>query len=163
MKMLLRKPWTDLNLKSALHDKGLWLEIFTDLGSILGLLILVRLAGDSLITGGWLSVWVWLVAGKDAHLVYVVGNVLVLLLVYWVPCILYIFLDLFRPELFYKYKVQREKAQREVNLKVLGKVVSLVLMNQVVQGIIGGEVAWRWRYQYINMDTSLMEVPSFKM
>ena len=36
---------------------------------------------------------------------YVVGSVVVLLLVYWVPATLYTILDLFRPACLYKYKV----------------------------------------------------------
>ena len=36
---------------------------------------------------------------------YVVGSVLVLLLVYWLPATLYTILDLFRPASLYKYKV----------------------------------------------------------
>ena len=94
-------------------------------------------------------------------MVYVVGNVLVLLMVYWVPAIIYTLVDIFRPQFLYQYKVQREKAQRELTKGVMAKVVGMVFLNQVVQGIIGGEIAWRWRYQYINMDMPLEEVPSF--
>ena len=36
---------------------------------------------------------------------YVVGSVVVLLLVYWVPASLYTILDLIRPAWLYKYKV----------------------------------------------------------
>ena len=36
---------------------------------------------------------------------YVVGSVVVLLLVYWVPATLYTIVDLFRPACLYKYKV----------------------------------------------------------
>ena len=36
---------------------------------------------------------------------YVVGSVMVLLLVYWVPATLYTVVDLFRPACLYKYKV----------------------------------------------------------
>ena len=36
---------------------------------------------------------------------YVVGSVMVLLLVYWVPATLYTLVDLFRPACLYKYKV----------------------------------------------------------
>ena len=36
---------------------------------------------------------------------YVVGSIMVLLLVYWVPATLYTLVDLFRPACLYKYKV----------------------------------------------------------
>ena len=36
---------------------------------------------------------------------YVVGSVVVLLLVYWVPASIYTILDLIRPACLYKYKV----------------------------------------------------------
>ena len=36
---------------------------------------------------------------------YVVGSVVVLLLVYWVPATLYTIVDLLRPAFLYKYKV----------------------------------------------------------
>ena len=36
---------------------------------------------------------------------YVVGSVMVLLLVYWVPATLYTLVDIFRPAWLYKYKV----------------------------------------------------------
>ena len=138
--MALPRPWRGLHLRSTLCDSNLWLEILTDLTSIFVLLYVVKVVGDIIVSGGWLAVWVWLVEGKDAHMVYVVGNVVVLLMVYWIPGILYTLVDLLRPEFLYKYKVQKEKAQSEVNMKMLGKVVSMVLMNQVVQGIMGG----RW-------------------
>ena len=36
---------------------------------------------------------------------YVLGSVMVLLVVYWVPAMLYTVVDLFRPACLYKYKV----------------------------------------------------------
>ena len=36
---------------------------------------------------------------------YVVGSVMVLLLVYWLPATLYTLVDIFRPAWLYKYKV----------------------------------------------------------
>ena len=80
--------------------------------------------------GGWADIWCQLLADKDPHTVYVgqdddgigddvargimlitvnpryvVGSVMVLLLVYWVPATLYTLVDLFRPACLYKYKV----------------------------------------------------------
>ena len=158
--MALARPLRQLHLLAIL-DLDLWVEILTDLVSMFVLLYLASLTGYLIHPDGWLAVWVRLVNGQDAHMVYVVGNVLVLLMVYWVPAIIYTLVDIFRPQFLYQYKVQREEAQTEVNMVVMAKVVGMVVLNQVVQGIIGGEVAWRWRYQYINMDMPLVEVPSF--
>ena len=159
--MVLPKPWKQLSLMSLL-DVSLWQEILTDLVTMFVLLYGFSIAGFIFHPAGWMAGWVWLVdiAGDEAHLVYVVGNVLVLLIVYWIPAIIYTMLDIFRPQLLYKYKVQREEAQTELNFMVMAKVLVVVLCNQVVQGLVGGEVAWRWRYQYINMDMSLKEVPT---
>ena len=159
--MALARPWRQLHLLAIL-DLDLWVEILTDLVSMFVLLYLASLTGYLIHPAGWLAVWVRLVDGLDAHMVYVVGNVLVLLMVYWVPAIIYTLVDIFRPQFLYQYKVQREEAQTEQNMVVIAKVVGMVVLNQVVQGIIGGEVAWRWRYQYINMDMPLEEVPTFK-
>jgi hypothetical protein len=147
-KMALARPWRQLHLVAIL-ELDLWVEILTDLVSMFVLLYLASLTGYLIHPAGWLAVWVRLVDGQDAHMVYVVGNVLVLLMVYWVPAIIYTL-------------VQREEAQTELSMVVMARVVGMVVLNQVVQGIIGGEVAWRWRYQYINMDMPLVEVPTFK-
>merc|ERR1711874_158862 len=62
--------------------------------------------------------------------------------------------------MIYQYKVQKEKAQVILNFEILTKVVIKVTTNQIVQTLIGSEIAWRWRYQYINMDLPPHEVPS---
>ena len=150
---------------SRVFERSLWVEIFTDLSSMFGILYLIKLAGWILCPGGWLALWISLIKFVEPivspHQVYVFGNVIVLLAVYWIPATLYTIVDIFRPAKLYQYKVQKEEAQALLELGSMLKVVGTVLLNQIVQGIIGGEVAWRWRYQYINMDTPLTEVPSF--
>ena len=128
--MSLPRPWRGVDPERIL-DLDLWLEILTDLVTILGLLTLARLAGYLLHPAGWLAVWLWVVEGRDAHMVYVVGNVLVLLMVYGVPAIIYTLVDIFRPQLLYQYKVQRETAQTELTKGVMAKVVGRVFLNQV--------------------------------
>ena len=150
---------------SRLFERSLWVEIFTDLSSMFGILYLIKLAGRILCSDGWLGLWISLIKflepAVSPHQVYVFGNVLVLLVVYWIPATLYTLVDIFKPEKLYRYKVQKKEAQVLLELEPMLTVVGTVLLNQIVQGIIGGEVAWRWRYQYINMDTPLTEVPSF--
>ena len=111
---------------------------------------------------GWMTAWLWAVrlVEEDAHMMYVVGNLVVLLLVYWIPVSLYTLLDVFRPPALYQYKVQPEKAQACLTAERLGGVAATVLSNQIIQTLLGSEIAWRLRYQYINMDTPLAEVPS---
>ena len=97
---------------------------------------------------------------EDAHMMYVLGNLVVLLIVYWVPASLYTLVDVTKPAVFYQYKVQPERCQVSLTVKNLFKVTATVLSNQIIQTLIGSEVAWRMRYQYINMDIPLQHVPS---
>jgi len=111
---------------------------------------------------GWMAAWQWAVSlvEEDAHKMYVLGNLVVLLLVYWIPATLYTLLDVFKPHVFYQYKVQPEKSQSRLTVASLRSVAVTVLSNQITQTLIGSEIAWRWRYQYINMDIPLADVPS---
>lgn len=149
---------------SRLWDPDLIWEMIVDLGSIFCGLYLINHIGKMMIQDGWYSLWIWMVslANGDAHLMYVFGNLLVLLIVYWVPAALFTLADILQPSMIYQYKVQKEKAQVILNFEILAKVVIKVTTNQIVQTLIGSEIAWRWRYQYINMDLPLHEVPSFK-
>ena len=133
-----------------------------DLGSIICGLYLFNQIGKLMFENGWYSLWMWMVslANGDAHMMYVIGNLLVLLIVYWVPASIYTIIDILQPSIVYQYKVQKEKAQVNLNFETLSKVVFKVTTNQIVQTLIGSEIAWRWRYQYINMDMPLLEVPS---
>ena len=114
LKMTLPRLLRQVNILSIL-ELDLWLEILTDLVTMFGLLYIVRITGYLIHPAGWLAVWLWVVdmAGNDAHMVYVVGNVLVVLMVYWIPAILYTLVDVLRPQLLYQYKVQREEAQTD--------------------------------------------------
>ena len=155
-----------MNLREKLHkvlDKDLLIEMFVDLASIYVGLFVIYIVGFLFLPNGWMTMWMWFIdlADGDAHLMYVVGNLLVLLVVYWVPATLYTLADVFRPKLIYQYKVQKEEVQVELTLKVLSEVVGRVLCNQIVQTLIGSEIAWRWRYIYINMDEPLTQVPTF--
>ena len=81
---------------------------------------------------------------------YVVGSVMVLLLVYWVPATLYTLVDIFRPAWLYKYKVithlqlipmrikdsgkyqvQPSDSQCSLSSSALLNTIALVLFNQV--------------------------------
>ena len=148
---------------SRLLDQDLIWEMTVDLGSIICGLCLFNQIGKLMIQDGWYSSWMWMVslANGDAHMMYVFGNLLVLLVVYWVPASIYTIFDILQPSIIYQYKVQKEKAQVNLNFETLAKVVFKVTTNQIVQTLIGSEIAWRWRYQYINMDIPLHEVPSF--
>ena len=143
-------------------EPDLWLEMMLDLATIYGSLWSVHHLGYFILPGGWLTAWMWTVRllEEDAHLMYVVGNLVVLLVVYWVPAALYTLVDLTRPRLLYQYKVQPEGSQVELTVNNLCRVTTTVLANQIIQTLIGSEVAWRLRYQYINMDQPLSEVPS---
>ena len=147
----------------GLLDRDLIWEMIVDLGSIICGLYLINQIGKLMIQDGWYSFWMWMVslANEDAHMMYVFGNLLVLLVVYWVPATIYTIFDILQPSIIYQYKVQKEKAQVNLNFETLAKVVCKVLTNQIAQTLIGSEIAWRWRYQYINMDMPLHEVPSF--
>ena len=148
---------------SRLLDQDLIWEMIVDLGSIICGLYFINQIGNLVILDGWYSLWMWMVglANGDAHMMYVCGNLLVLLVVYWVPASIYTIIDILQPSILYQYKVQKEKAQVNLNFETLVKVVCKVLTNQITQTLIGSEIAWRWRYQYINMDMPLHEVPSF--
>lgn len=142
-----------------LLDLDLWKELTVDLTSIFVILYMTKMGGLLVHREGWMGIWWWLVdlANGDAHMLHVVGSLLVLLVVYWVPATIYSLGDMFR---LYGYKVQGEAAQSNVDLSVLAKVVGTVGTNQVVFGLLGGETAYRHRYQYINMVTPLADVPS---
>ena len=148
---------------SKILDKDLMTEMFVDLTSIYVGLYVIYIVGFMLLPNGWMSMWMWFIdlADGDAHLMYVVGNLMVLLVVYWVPVTFYTLADVFKPKFIYQYKVQREEVQVEITLKVLSEVVGRVLCNQIVQTLIGSEIAWRLRYIYINMDEPLTQVPTF--
>lgn len=143
-------------------EPDLWLEMMLDLLTIYCSLWLLQLLGHLIIPGGWLTVWLWTVGQleEEAHQVFVLGNLVVLLVVYWVPAGLYTLVDLTRPRLLYQYKVQPERSQAWLTATNLWRVATTVLANQILQTLIGSEVAWRLRYQYINMDQPLSEVPS---
>ena len=148
---------------SRLLDKDLIWEMIADLGSIICGLYFINQIGKLMIIDGWYSLWMWMVglANGDGHMMYVCGNLLVLLVVYWVPASIYTIIDILQPSILYQYKVQKEKAQVNLNFETISKVVFKVTTNQIAQTLIGSEIAWRWRYQYINMDMPLHEVPSF--
>ena len=135
-------------------------EMVVDLSSIFAGLLILQKIGFLMFEGGWGSLWIHLMADADAHKVYVFGNLAVLIIVYWVPATLYTLLDVFKPQVLYQYKVQKEKSQADLSLKKLREVICKVVSNQIIQTLVGSEVAWRWRYQYINMDEPLTEVPS---
>ena len=147
---------------SRVLEPDLLLEMMLDLITIYCSLWLLQCLGYILLPGGWMTAWLMVVrlVGEDAHQMYVVGNLVVLLVVYWVPAALYTLVDITRPRLLYQYKVQPERSQVALTVKNLGTVTATVLANQIIQTLIGSEVAWRWRYQYINMDQPLSEVPS---
>ena len=147
---------------SRLCDKDLMVEMTIDFGSIFIGLHITNFLGYQLLQDGWMSMWMWMIklANGNAHKMYVFGNLIVLLIVYWVPATIYTVVDIFQPTILYNYKVQPRKAQDDLNWRTLSKVVSTVLSNQIIQTLIGSEIAWRWRYQYINMDMPLEDVPS---
>jgi len=144
-----------------LLDRPLWKEVLLDTSSIVGSILCIKGVGDLSTPGGWPALWCQLVADKDPHTVYVVGSVVVLLLVYWVPATLYTIVDLFRPACLYKYKVQPPHSQHSLSSSTLLNISALVLFNQVSMGLVGCEVSWWLRYRWINMDTPLHVLPSF--
>ena len=101
---------------SRLLDQDLIWEMIVDLGSIICGLYFINQIGNLMILDGWYSLWMWMVglANGDAHMMYVCGNLLVLLVVYWVPASIYTIIDILQPSILYQYKVQKEQAQ--VNL-----------------------------------------------
>lgn len=145
-----------------LCDLDLMVEMSLDLITIYCSLLALQSLGYVFFAEGWMTAWLWVVrlAEEDAHKMYVLGNLLVLLLVYWVPACLYTVVDVVRPQVFYQYKVQPERSQATLTLQTLTEVTGTVLSNQIIQTLIGSEIAWRVRYQYINMDTPLPTVPS---
>ena len=88
------------------------------------------------------------------------GNLMVLLGSYWIPAAFYTIVDIFKPQIFYQYKVQAEAAQVTLNYKVLYNLVTRVLTNQVTQVLIGSQLAWIFRYKDINTTWPLEQVPS---
>ena len=147
---------------SRVLEPDLLLEMLLDLVTIYGSLWLLQYLGYIILPGGWMTAWLMVVSlvEEDAHKMYVVGNLVVLLVVYWVPATLYTLVDITRPRFLYQYKVQPERSQVNLTGKNLCRVTATVLANQIIQTLIGSEVAWRLRYQYINMDQPLSEVPS---
>ena len=79
-------------------------EILLDLVTIFGPLFLAYKAGLLML------IWLCLVssAGSDPHLFFVLGNVFVLLVSYWLPASLYTFVDYFRPAFLYRYVLRSE-------------------------------------------------------
>jgi len=144
-----------------LIDGPLWKEVFLDTSSIVGTLFCIKGVGSLISVGGWADIWCQLLADKDPHTVYVVGSIMVLLLVYWVPATLYTLVDLFRPACLYKYKVQAPDSQFPLSTSALLNTIALVLFNQVSMGLVGCEVSWWLRYRWVNMDTPLHVLPSF--
>jgi len=144
-----------------LLDLPLWKEVLLDITSIVGILLCIKGVGDLSTPGGWAALWCQLMADKDPHTVYVVGSVVVLLLVYWVPATLYTIIDLFRPACLYKYKVQPPHSQHSLSPPALLNIVALVLFNQVSMGLVGCELSWWLRYRWVNMDTPFHVLPSF--
>ena len=147
---------------SRVLEADLVLEMMLDLATIYCSLWSLQQLGYLILPGGWMSAWLLAVrlVEEDAHLMYVVGNLVVLLVVYWVPATLYTLVDIARPRILYQYKVQPERSQVGLTVKNLSRVTATVLANQILQTLVGSEVAWRLRYQYINMDQPLSEVPS---
>ena len=147
---------------SRLWDLDLMVEMSIDLITIYCSLVTIQSLGYIFFQDGWMTAWLWAVNlfDEDAHKMYVLGNLLVLLLVYWVPASLYTVVDIVRPQVLYQYKVQPERSQAVLTVETLTEVAGTVLSNQIVQSLVGSEVAWRLRYQYINMDTPLSSVPS---
>ena len=147
---------------SRLWDLDLMVEMSIDLVTIYCSLVTIQSLGYIFFQDGWMTAWLWAVNlfDEDAHKMYVLGNLLVLLLVYWVPASLYTVVDIVRPQVLYQYKVQPERSQAVLTVETLTEVAGTVLSNQIIQTLVGSEVAWRLRYQYINMDTPLSSVPS---
>ena len=92
---------------SKILDKDLMTEMFVDLTSIYVGLYVIYIVGFMLLPNGWMSMWMWFIdlADGNAHLMYVVGNLMVLLVVYWVPVTFYTLADVFKPKFIYQYKV----------------------------------------------------------
>ena len=147
---------------SRVLEPDLLMEMCLDLVTIYSSLVAVQALGYIIFTDGWMTAWLWVVrlVDEDAHMMYVLGNLVVLLVVYWVPALLYTAVDVMRPRLLYQYKVQPERAQACLTVGSLTEVAATVLSNQIIQTLIGSEIAWRMRYQFINMDHPLTHVPS---
>ena len=146
-----------------IFERDLILEMAIDLLSIYVGLYSLKLIGLLFAPQlGWMALWNWIIElfGEDPYKMYVIGNLLVLLVFYWLPATLYTIIDVFQPKLLYQYKVQKEKSQVYLSFSTLSGVVAKVLGNQVFQTLIGSEIAWRHRYRYINMESPLTEVPS---
>ena len=121
--------------------------------------------GFLIFPNGWMDLWIWMIdlAGRDAHVIFVFGNLFVLLLSYWIPATLFTLADVFKPQIIYQYKVQEEKSQVELNFAVMYKLVSNVLTKQLLQILIGSELAWIFRWKDINITWPLDQVPSVNM
>ena len=132
------------------------------LGCIYVGLYTMSILGFLIFPNGWMDLWMWMInmAGRDAHVIYVFGNLMVLLGSYWIPATFYTIVDIFKPQIFYQYKVQAEAAQVTLNYKVLYNLVTRVLTNQVTQVLIGSQLAWIFRYKDINTTWPLDQVPS---
>ena len=142
--------------------KDLIVEMLVDLSTIYVGLLVLQLAGSWIFADGWMTIWNLMLEKIDwsDHMFYVLGNLLIILIAYWIPAIFYTLIDVYKPPLLYQYKVQEEKKQVDLDGRKIMQIVIKVLSNQVTQTLIGSEIAWRYRYQYINMDEPLDKVPS---
>ena len=140
----------------------LFLEMLVDLSSIYFGLYLLKHACFFIHPNGWMELWKMLINafGDNAYVMYVYGNLAVLLVVYWIPVLFYTLIDVFQPHFLYQYKVQIHKSQVKLTWRLIMDVILKVTSNQVFQTFIGSQISWRFRYQYINMDTPLEVVPS---
>ena len=97
-------------------------ETVTELAWVWGpLQLLAWLAGPACLPA-WQLLLTSLGGDQNAHQVYVLGSVAVLLTVYWVPALLYTVSDLCRPALLWRYKVQAGTKQGDCSVSdiVLG-------------------------------------------
>ena len=151
----------------SFHSIGIWINILecSIKGCIYFGLWTTNKLGFLIFPNGWMDLWIWMIdlAGRDAHVIFVFGNLFVLLLSYWIPATLFTLADVFKPQIIYQYKVQEEKSQVELNFAVMYKLVSNVLTKQLLQILIGSELAWIFRWKDINITWPLDQVPSVNM
>ena len=68
--------------------------------------------------------------------------------------------DLLQPRVLYQYKNQPAAAQTALTARTVWDCVQYALSFQLVTSLLGNVLLWRFRYQWVNTVTPVLELPS---